>query len=390
MEWKSKLYDYEVPPPESVWGKICHDLDGEAFVTFKQKLFHQEVTPPENLWSKIDHELDSEALITFKQQLFHQEATPPESVWSKIDHDLDSEALITFKQQLFHQEITPPESVWSKIDHDLDNDSFVVFKQKLFHEEQAPPSEAWKNIEQAIHPEPVVVPFAKRNTFKVWRMAAAAAVIGIAFVTVNYFLSQTDTVTLPVAKKPAINTPATPAPANKQSVVTGPKIVAATVARQKSRSNISRNNANISAVAYNNNDGNTVIASLSTIPDENSSFTDRLDLSTETNRRIRNLHGEIKEDVSLLDLPNSYFLMTGPNGQTVRVSSKFRNTIQYLNGNNNHEELLDVILRESHYWKNIFSEWKVKVGNSSFVPSSQNFMGIADLMSLLEQNRNNK
>ncbi|MGN6436919.1 MAG: hypothetical protein ACTHMM_10320 [Agriterribacter sp.] len=388
MEWKSKLYDYEVPPPESVWGKICHDLDSEAFVTFKQKLFHHEATPPENLWSKINHDLDSEALIAFKQQLFHQEVTPPESLWSKIDHDLDSEAFITFKQQLFHQEVAPPESLWSKIDHDLDSDSFVVFKQKLFHEEQVPPTETWKNIEQAIHPEAVVVPLAKRNPFKVWRMAAAAAVIGIAFITVNYFLSQTDTVTLPVAKKPAVNKPATPAPTNEQSVAAGPKIVAAAV-RQKSRSNMNRSSAT-STAAYNNDDDNTIIASLSTIPDENSSFTDRLDLSTETNRRIRNLHGEIKEDVSLLDLPNSYFLMTGPNGQTVRVSSKFRNTIQYLNSNNNHEELLDVILRESHYWKNVFSEWKIKVGNSSFVPSSQNFMGIADLMSLLEQNRNNK
>ena len=95
----------------------------------------------------------------------------------------------------------------------------------------------------------------------------------------------------------------------------------------------------------------------------------------------------MKEDVSLLDLPNSYFLMTGPNGQSVRVSSKFRNTIQYLNGSSN-EELLDVILRESRYWRNQFKEWKEEVGHSTFIPSAENFMDIAELMKLLQQHNN--
>lgn len=329
MEWKNKLYDHVVPPPENLWGKISHDLDNDSFVTFKQQLFHQEVAPPENLWDKINQ--------------------------------------------------------------DLENDAFIVFKQQLFHHQQTPPADAWKNIEQVLYPQAVVVPITKSSPFKVWRMAAAAAIIGIAFIAVNYFFSQRNTATLPVAKKPAIHTPATPAPANKPPVVESPKISAATVAsryvHEKSRA---KTNRSTTSPAVYNDDDNPIIASLSTIPSKNSSFTDRLDLSTETNKRIRDLHGEIKEDVSLMDLPNSYFLMTGPNGQTVRVSSKFRNTIQYLNGSTNHEELLDVILRESHYWKNIFSEWKTKVGNSSFVPSSQNFMGITDLMNLLEQNRSNK
>lgn len=102
-------------------------------------------------------------------------------------------------------------------------------------------------------------------------------------------------------------------------------------------------------------------------------------------KRVRNLKGEIKEDITLLDLPNSYFLMTGPDGQSIRVSSKFRNTIQYLNGAGN-EELLDVILRESRYWKNIFREWKEKVSNSTFVPAANNFMDITELTQLLHQN----
>ncbi|MBX2925639.1 MAG: hypothetical protein KF746_25805 [Chitinophagaceae bacterium] len=289
----------------------------------------------------------------------------------------------------------PPENLWGKISHDLDNDSFVVFKQKLFHYEQEPPAGLWKKIEQVLYPGAAVVPL-KRNAFRVWRIAAAAAIIGIAFFTANYFLSGSgDTEAPPVAKKPAAsvpgstaNTPVVPAePGKKESTPDGSSVLASRHAPNKNNSG-ARNNESVQNVY---SDGERVVAlpSLSTVPFDALAKTDQVDLGAAYNRRIRNRQGEIKEDVSMLDLPNSYFLMTGPNGQSVRVSSKFRNTIQYLNGSGN-EELLDVILRESQYWKSIFREWKEKVGNSSFVPSTENFMDISELMKLLQQNTDHK
>lgn len=365
MEWRDKLYDHEVPPPENLWSKISHDLDNDDFVVFKQNLFHYEETPADNLWDKISQDLDNDSFVAFKQSLFHHEEAPPENLWNKISQDLD-------------------------------NGPFVVFKQNLFHHGEVPPSSTWQNIEQALYPDPMVVPVSSgKNTFRIWRVAAAAAIIGIAFVTVNYFLSGTDTAIAPVAKKQTVSTASQShisATTIEQAAVPDKKISTATIASRfvprKSRSDMGGSSEHIPAVY--SDGGDVVVASLSTIPeDEDAAITDKVDLSSETNRRIRNLRGEIREDVSLLDLPNSYFLMTGPNGQTVRVSSKFRNTIQYLNNTNN-EEFLDVILRESQYWKNIFTEWKQKVVNSSFVPSAQNFMDISELMNLLQQNHDNK
>ncbi len=52
MEWKNKLYDHEVPPPDNLWGKISHDLDNDSFVVFKQKLFHHQQEPPAGIWNK--------------------------------------------------------------------------------------------------------------------------------------------------------------------------------------------------------------------------------------------------------------------------------------------------------------------------------------------------
>ncbi|MBX3257951.1 MAG: hypothetical protein KF862_27720 [Chitinophagaceae bacterium] len=298
-----------------------------------------------------------------------------------------------WKDKLYDHEVPPPENLWGKISQDLDSDSFVVFKQKLFHYGQQPPAGLWKKIEQLLYPGATVIPLAKKNTFKIARIAAAAAIIGIAFFTANYFLSEsTGTVAPPVTQKPAANTPAanTPGtqaePSRQESKPAGTPVIASRLLPSK---NIAGARSNSPEQRIYSDGENIVLPALSTVPTDETAKTDQLDINTASNRRIRNLQGEIKEDVSLLDLPNSYFLMTGPNGQAVRVSSKFRNTIQYLNGSGN-EELLDVILRESHYWKNIFREWKEKVGNSSFVPSSQNFMDISELMKLLQQNANHK
>ena len=296
-----------------------------------------------------------------------------------------------WKDKLYDHEVPPPDNLWGKISHDLDNDSFIVFKQKLFHHQQEPPAGIWNKIERILHGDTSVIPLTRRNTFKVWRIAAAAAIIGIAFFTVNYFLSRPEPATPPVAQKNKANTASpsgTPTQVEAQQAVPGKQpVIASRFVRAKANANAV--NSVMRAESVYSDGANVEMPSLSTIVNDETALTDRRELSSASDRRIRNLRGEIKEDVSMLDLPNSYFLMTGPNGQAVRVSSKFRNTIQYLNGAGN-EELLDVILRESHYWKNLFTEWKEKVSNSSFVPSSQNFMDITELMKLLQQNTDNK
>jgi len=328
--------------------------------------------------------------MEWNKKLYEHEVIPPEHVWNKIVHDLDNECIV-FKDKLFHAEEAPPEHLWSKITGDLDNE-YIIFKDKLFNAEVTPPSAAWNNIQAVLDGNttgkvPVI------SLSGIFRIAAAAAVIGILFFTTNYFINtnktEADKPTAQQTVKPRQNNDAgknnvqqeIAADQSAPSAKKDKSLIASSFEIRKNRKQESIRQHN----AYSEGGVSISTPSLAFVEAAQSAVTDKYDLGSSSSKRVRNLKGEIKEDISLLDLPNSYFLMTGPDGQSIRVSSKFRNTIQYLNGSGN-EELLDVILRESRYWKNIFREWKEKVSNSTFVPSANNFMDIAELMQLLHQN----
>ncbi|HRP56639.1 hypothetical protein [Agriterribacter sp.] len=294
-----------------------------------------------------------------------------------------------WKNELYNHEVNPPDQVWARVVHDLDNE-FLEFKNRLYHAEIDPPDNSWKLIQHSLD----VPSAANRKSFnikKVFRIAAAAALIGISFFTVNYFIAGSDNSKTTADKKTAPDTTSTynnqtnqPVAKNEDNTsvpVTVKSMIASHITRKKHETNAN------AVTGFYSEDKTYSAPPVSSVPDDNTAITDRYDLYQTAAKRIRNLKGEVKEDVSLLDLPNSYFLMTGPNGQSVRVSSKFRNTIQYLNGSSN-EELLDVILRESRYWRNQFKEWKEEVGHSTFIPSAENFMDIAELMKLLQQHDN--
>ncbi|MCC6289054.1 MAG: hypothetical protein IT249_14320 [Chitinophagaceae bacterium] len=328
--------------------------------------------------------------MEWNKKIYDHEIIPPENVWNKIVHNLDNECIV-FRDKLFHAEEAPPENMWSKIAGDLDNE-YILFKDILFNAEETPPPAAWNNI-QAILDDNTTGKAPVISLSKILKIAAAAAIIGILFFTTNYFINTDKSVTDNHSTAQQTTKPQEKSGTEKNNVQQGAiaeqpaqaseqnkSLIASNTEVRKSR--IQENNRQINVYS----DGGSVSTpSLAFVDAEQSAVTDKYDLGSSFSKRVRNLKGEIKEDISLLDLPNSYFLMTGPDGQSIRVSSKFRNTIQYLNGSGN-EELLDVILRESRYWKNIFREWKEKVGTSAFVPAANNFMDIAALMQLLHQN----
>ncbi|MFT3705681.1 MAG: hypothetical protein QM802_25150 [Agriterribacter sp.] len=328
--------------------------------------------------------------MQWKDKLYDYEVTPPEHVWNKIVHDLDNE-FIVFKEKLQHVETTPPAHVWNNIVHDLDND-FILFKEKLQHTVIAPPANAWNNIQSLLDNSNEVKVAPVISMRRVLRIAAAAAVVGILFFTANYFINnrivqpQNNTAvnqnTSPSASPATSNTTRGNNSQNTQQPKQQSLIASAYQPKKQKAANADHI---VSEEIYSDGGTYNLSPSIAAVNETPAAVTDQHDLSEGFDKYVRNSKGEIREDVTLLDLPNSYFMMTGPDGQSIRVSSKFRNTIQYLNGSGN-EELLDVILRESRYWKNIFSGWKEQLNNSSFIPSTNNFMDIAELMQLLHVN----
>ncbi len=324
--------------------------------------------------------------MKWNEQLYNFEVNPPENVWNNIVHDLDNDHFI-FKDRLKNAEITPPPKLWDNIIHDVENDH-LIFKTQLKDATVLPPDAAWQNILDKIQStEENKARIVKIPT--IIRIVAAASIIGILFFTANYFFNnkavEHETAEVKPQNPSNSQQPAVPYIKEEPRATTnGKKYIA-------SATNITRKQKSArfdveSIESYSEHSfRQPSLAAVSPVP---VSVTDRYDVHEGFSKYVRNLNGEIREDVTLMDLPNSYFYMTGPDGQSIRVSSKFRNTIQYLNGSST-EELLDVILKESRYWKNRFRTWKEEVNNAPFVPAPSNFMDIPELMRLLEQNGRN-
>ena len=89
------------------------------------------------------------------------------------------------KNKLYNYQVDPPASTWPSIARELDNEVKATFPQKLYSFETAPPPGVWNKIAgelESSHEK--VIPLFKKNP-KIWRYAAAAAVIG--FLAISFF-----------------------------------------------------------------------------------------------------------------------------------------------------------------------------------------------------------
>ena len=101
-----------------------------------------------------------------------------------------------------------------------------------------------------------------------------------------------------------------------------------------------------------------------------------------TKKKITSSNGQEINDITLMDSPNSYVTFVGPNGQEVKISSKFSNIIGYLNSSDT-EEYLDKVISEGAYWRGKFKTWRNKMCDDSVAPTPNNFMDIIELGKIL-------
>ncbi|MEJ7914218.1 MAG: hypothetical protein WKF70_13745, partial [Chitinophagaceae bacterium] len=105
---------------------------------------------------------------------------------------------------------------------------------------------------------------------------------------------------------------------------------------------------------------------------------------------IRNERGDIIQDMNLVSIAgNKYITITGPNGQQTKISSKFLNLLLYLNRDSDiqvFEGYFDKNFLESLIWKSRFDDWRKKIIQTSFSPSSTNFMDILEFKDLINEN----
>lgn len=263
------------------------------------------------------------------------------------------------------------------------------WQNRIFNHEETPPNNAWENIAKKldameenksviIETEKPSVIETKKSKIIYWRMAAAACIIAIIATTAiwmniddNHTSSNKHVAKAPVSTEPKENNQVATIDANNKTtaspiVVVDKNIVAA----QKNKKTTDQTNST-ERLEYVKTDD---VKSLATNPALNKK------------EKLVGTSGDVINNIDLMNSPNSYVSFIGPNGQEVKVSSKFSNLVGYMDGKDPEaQENLDKIVSESNFWRGKFKKWRNKMINTSIAPSPSNFLDIIELSKLLNE-----
>ncbi len=288
----------------------------------------------------------------WENKILNYEVTPPESVWSGIAQKLDEEELNTIPpavKKIKEYEVTPPFAAWDSITAQLDNEEGLK----------------------------VIAPVRNRRTLY-WTIAAAASIILI-IISITWYKNNTSKNTLPVAK--------TTVQVNEKDTTTSTSVPKNLVAVndtsvKKSTKAILQNSKEreeLAAVEPVNQVETGYVKATAVAPFANNPFDNNKEKLTNTN-------GEYAINTDLVNSPDRYVIITGPNGSRKRVSVKLSAYIGYLNDDPSEtEEPLDKIIRESSLWKGKFKAWGNKLIATDLSPGMSNFMDVFELSKLLSE-----
>ncbi len=293
-------------------------------------------------------------------------------------------------------EVVPPSAAWEAIADRLQDDkqyATVSFKMNNF--EVPPPAQAWDNIllslqETTKEKTPVIN---IRRLF--YRVAAAAVIAGLSiggWIVLNKNNHPKNDVavtktTAPVAPpvQPAKNTENIKATAPHNAVITDQKQVNADVTIQNNEAPLRHNAVDNYHTRADNNKGSEDYT-ISAARINNLPAYSKIRVAV-TAPPLLDRDGNPIMDMDVLTTSSNYLVVTGPNGQLTRISSKFASVIRYLNNDdpNSTEEYLDRVIKESGTWKKRFQEWRNKISQSSYIPSSVNFLDIVEFKDLIQE-----
>lgn len=301
--------------------------------------------------------------------LFHLEAAPPPAAWEAIDARLDAEFNVPemkIAARLYDAEVPPPPGVWDRI---------TIVLETAAEVKPAPTAPA----------RVIRLPFRK--------VAVAAAVLALVIFGTRSFLNR-------AAGDPVVQQGQLPLPSNNLPVPVNdldatpslPSITAAIGSRQRTRINVARR---ISDAAVLKADYARNYLPETDNVDIHYAEMDGLRGETTTRRNgikaplIKDANGNIILDKSLLiTRDNNYIIITSPNGEQTRLSTKFLPLLADLNGTTDPAEYFDAVIRESTIWKSRFSEWRYKLmQEASFAPTANNFLDIIALKDLIQENQ---
>lgn len=362
--WQNMVQQQEVMPPEGVWDAIALALqENEQRPDWQTKIYHAQAEPPVGSWQQITQALDAATSNEqdWQNRVYHYEAVPPSEAWTAVAEMLDKQAAnADWDARLYHHRATPPAAVWNYITAQLNDDTTQV----------APISQ--KPVRRMGWP----------------RIAAAAAIVltiaGTALWTLRdqFFGSASQTVAAndnPSKSQSSLDNNTAPMAAPDAIV---PTDATADVATTKP-SPVAIAAKNTGRKAPTAQKPTTVIAPLEYVTHNEMAFLPTDAVFTNTNK-LPNEKGQTVVEINGMDAPTSnYINISGPDGQSVRVSAKFANLLGYLN-DGDQEERLDRIIKESAFWKATFRQWREKMTDADAAPSPSNFMGLLEMVKVLQ------
>jgi hypothetical protein len=285
------------------------------------------------------------------------------------------------KYKMYDFEVTPPATAWETITARLNDDSqYSSIASRVNNYEVPPPFDTWNNIVGCLNEtntNKTETPVIKINR-KIYRIAAAAIVIGLltgaAWMLLNKTITKIDVAVN--AGKPF------------ESIIKEQNKNTAEESRdqQNNNTNKEKDYSAYNAVKDNphvsqkdSNEARVIKYAIINTPSYNENpITIRFSPTlTEKSAVIRNM--------DILTANSNYLVVAGPDGQLTKISAKFANVIRYLNSEDGAEENQDNAGKESGVWKKRFREWRNKISQSTFIPSSVNFLDLMELKELIEE-----
>lgn len=363
--WQNMVQQQEVTPPEGVWDAIALALhEAEQKPDWETRIYQATAAPPVEAWQQIAAQLDAPTLSQqgWQGRIYQYEAAPPAEAWQAVAEMLDKQAAnADWDERLYHQQATPPESVWAYVQAQLDSEATPVV---------------------SILQKPV------RNKSSLRIAAAAIVLLGLAGTALwtmrEKFFSQPSqavaaNTVAPITQPPMAN--GTTSAASNDNIAQNVALAEAAATAQPNHAiaakNIVKRRSSAGRVI-------TTIAPLEYVTHNEMAFLPTNAVFTNTNK-LPNERGQTVVEINGMDAPvSSYINISGPDGQSIRVSAKFANLLGYLNDGPDQEERLDRIIKESAFWKATFRQWREKMTDADAAPSLSNFMGLLEMVKVLQ------
>lgn len=271
-----------------------------------------------------------------------------------------------FTNKVLNAEIPPPDSAWDNIAAQLNKLDGSNFVHKVAEASIEPPATVWENVATVLGShQSKTIPL---NTRWVKWMAAAAIVGVIAVVAINYMNSERRNNLVSAGKvEPKNDAKDSISPIPHGNEGSSP----ATSSSLSSGTQLADNGTQIKKASAANGNKSQIPVRHATIESA----------GLETQDMLRS-DGEPRVSNNVPSTPGTfipapdYYLVTAPNGEKVKISSKFSDAVTVLYGGDNVD----------YFWKSRFDSWKSKLmTNPSFIPSAGNFLDIAELKDMLKE-----